>query len=157
MKLHFDRNKTRIAAPFALSAILAGRSQAAEKPILHTVQGATCNHSALDPVLSSLPQADEAPSVPSLHDNLQEGWTPTHQKRFHALAVKEALDSLSPQEANELRALSDRRRQEESPRTGEEVIREFKQYQLTRNLIKALSQFVDFYEPTSSSQGTSER
>ena len=153
MKLRFD--KSRIATPIAMTALLASGAHVAEKAHKLTANKDEIDHSSPNSLTPKVdPDADGSFNI-KLSDTPEEGWTETHHKRFHALAVKEALGSLTPSEAVELDALTIRRRQEESPRTGEEVIHEFKQVRVTRELVKALRQFVNFYEATGSSARTS--
>jgi hypothetical protein len=73
-------------------------------------------------------------------------WTSELQHRFHELAIKEAMGELPSAEAIELEHLSDLRRTLDNPRTGDEVLWEYKQRRLTRNLLGSLKQYVEFYE-----------
>jgi len=43
-----------------------------------------------------------------------------------------------------LEALSDLRRRFEAPHTGQEVLREYEQHQLVRNLLQSLTRYVEF-------------
>lgn len=79
----------------------------------------------------------------------QERWTEAEQKRFHELAVQEAVGSLSPGEADELEQLTILRRAYQSPRSGEEVLWEFEQRRKTDGLLKMLRNYVEFYDRAS--------
>src|SRR6266699_106941 len=62
-------------------------------------------------------------------------WTPGHEKRFLALAGKEATTTLAPAEQAELERLAGLRRGLRNPRRGEELVWEYEQRQLTHDLI----------------------
>jgi hypothetical protein len=74
-------------------------------------------------------------------------WTPANEKRFLDLAGREATGQLTPQGAGELERLSQMRRGLKNPRRGEELLWDYEQRELTRNLISALSRYVTFHNP----------
>lgn len=76
-------------------------------------------------------------------------WTPVHEKRFLDLAGREATGELTPQDSADLERLSHMRRGLKNPRRGEELLWEYEQRQLTRDLISALSRYVTFHNPPS--------
>ena len=78
-------------------------------------------------------------------------WTSAHEKRFLQLAGREAADQLTPEDRNELGRLSQLRRGLKNPRRGEELLWEYEQRQLTRDLISALNRYVVFHNPPSRS------
>lgn len=84
-------------------------------------------------------------------------WTETDHVRFQGLACKEATGAISYDEQADLELLSKKRRSNEFPRTGEEVIFEFRQMLVTQELVNSLRKFVSFYECPSSQRQTSNR
>jgi hypothetical protein len=74
-------------------------------------------------------------------------WTPAHEKRFLELAGREATSRLTPEDSAELDGLSQKRRGLKNPRRGEELLWDYEQRQLTRDLISALSRYVTFHSP----------
>jgi len=81
-------------------------------------------------------------------------WTPGHEERFLGLAGKEATASLAPVEQVELERLSRLRRGLRNPRRGEELVWEYEQRELTRDLITALSRYVTFHNPAGRSESS---
>jgi hypothetical protein len=75
-----------------------------------------------------------------------EEWTMALQKQFKKLAVKEALEKISRQEADRLEQLTSMRRAYQSPRSADEVLWEYEQRQLTQQLLETLKNYVEFYE-----------
>lgn len=154
MKIRVD--KTKIATPFAMTALFASGAQVAEKVHTFAIPTDEVAHTSSQNIISNDAEFDEAIIEIKIPENPeQEGWTETHHKRFHSLAVKEAIGKLTEAEGVELERLTVLRRQEEGPRTGAEVIHEFRQLQVTRELVNALRKFVDFYEATGRSQRVS--
>jgi len=78
-------------------------------------------------------------------------WTPAREKRFLHLAGQEATSALAPEERAELERLAHMRRGLKNPRRGEELLSEYEQRELTRDLISALSRYVTFHNPPSRS------
>jgi hypothetical protein len=94
-------------------------------------------------------------SVSKLRLPLPElAWTPEHEGRFLELAGREATDELGAEETAELERLSQLRRGLKNPRRGEELLWEYEQRELTRELISALSRYVTFHKPPSRSAST---
>lgn len=85
-------------------------------------------------------------------DLAEERWTDAEQKRFHELAVEEAVGSLTPEEVVELEQLTILRRAYQSPRTGNEVLWEFEQRRWTDDLLKTLRKYVEFYDRADSAR-----
>lgn len=73
-------------------------------------------------------------------------WTQKLEVRFRRLAEDKALNQLSIKAMVEFEKLMALRRQLKNPRTGEEVLREYKQRMVTRNLVNALTQYVEFHQ-----------
>jgi hypothetical protein len=73
-------------------------------------------------------------------------WTSAHEQKFAVLAGKEAVGELGVGERLELEHLSTLRRSTKNPRLGEEVVWEYEQRELTRDLIKALDRYVSFHK-----------
>jgi hypothetical protein len=79
-------------------------------------------------------------------------WTSVHEDKFLDLAGREATGELKPGEEFELERLAGLRRGLKNPRRGEELLREYQQRELTRDLIAALSRYVTFHKPARHSQ-----
>jgi len=77
-----------------------------------------------------------------------EEWDSANEKKYYRLVEREALGKLRDMETEELERLAAQRRTRRNPRTGEEVIKEFEQRQLTRSLVEALTKYVNFHQPT---------
>ena len=80
----------------------------------------------------------------------EEQWGETEQKRFEELAIAEAVGELTDDEAFELENLTVARRSRLNPRSGDEMLWEFKQRRLTADLLNTLSRYVEFYEGANS-------
>jgi hypothetical protein len=76
---------------------------------------------------------------------LPERWSDTERKRFYALAVKKSLETTTPEEEAEFNDLQQLREQLEYPLSGEEVLAQYKRQQITLNLVKALTSYVQLY------------
>ena len=72
-------------------------------------------------------------------------WTLGDKKRFHNLATKEALGTLSETEEVELERLAEKRRVKLSPRRGEDVIMEFKRSERHAALMAAIKSYVSVF------------
>lgn len=89
-------------------------------------------------------------SAPTIKFSLPDlEWTPEHEKKFLDLAGREAIGTLTPEDSSELERLSQLRRGLKNPRRGEELVWEYEQRELTRDLISALSRYVTFHHPAS--------
>jgi hypothetical protein len=71
-------------------------------------------------------------------------WDHKAGRRFFELVEREAKNIATAQEIEELEGLSNLRRQFDAPRSGEEVLREYEQHQLIRNLLQSLTRYVEF-------------
>jgi hypothetical protein len=89
--------------------------------------------------LSEVQEASTAVSFPSVAI-----WDSTAEKRFLSLVDREAKDIATTQDIEELERLADLRRRSELPRSGDEVVREYEQHQLIRNLLHSLTRYVEF-------------
>ena len=83
-----------------------------------------------------------------------EEWTREREQRFANLVEKEALAKLTSPEKAEIERLSLLRRGLKNPRTGEELLWEYEQRKLTRNLVEALTRYVHFHQPARGSTTT---
>jgi hypothetical protein len=72
-------------------------------------------------------------------------WTPVLEGKFTRLARMKALGRLGLEQQVEFEKLSAFRRGAH-PRSGEEIIAEFNQRVLTRELVQALTKYVEFHE-----------
>jgi hypothetical protein len=77
---------------------------------------------------------------------LELEWNSVSRNRFRILAKREALETATDEDLAELESLSHLRRKNESTRTGEEVMREYEQGQLLRQLFRSLTRYVQFEE-----------
>jgi len=75
-------------------------------------------------------------------------WHAGNGKRFDELSLKESFENLSPDELAELNQLTRMRRAAKYPRTADAILWERKQRKITSRLIQALTEYVEFYEPT---------
>lgn len=73
-------------------------------------------------------------------------WSPKLQHRFLRLAQEKALGHLSLEEKVEFEKLAALRRQTNYPQTGEEIVAEYEQRRLTRDLVQTLSKYVEFHQ-----------
>ena len=88
----------------------------------------------------------------------QMEWDASAARRFKQLAEREALGTASSEEIRELDHLSGMRRRSEAPRSGADVLREYEQGQLIRNLLQSLKRYVEFEQRTGPAKtGTSGR
>jgi hypothetical protein len=71
-------------------------------------------------------------------------WDAGSAARFDELAEKEALGVATLEEIEQLGGLSTLRRRAIVPRTGQEVMREYEQGQLIRDLLQSLTRYVEF-------------
>jgi hypothetical protein len=72
-------------------------------------------------------------------------WTRELEAKFQRLAQRHALGELSLGGKVEFETLSARRRHLKNPRTGEEVIAEYEQRAITRELVQALAKYVNWH------------
>jgi hypothetical protein len=78
-----------------------------------------------------------------------EGWTAQKNLRFKELSRKEALEDLSIEELSELNSLTRLRRFKKFPRSADEILWQRRQQKLTRGLLRALQDYVEFHEAPS--------
>jgi hypothetical protein len=71
-------------------------------------------------------------------------WNGGSAASFNDLVEKEALGLATPQDIEQLEGLSALRRRAIVPRTGQEVMREYEQGQLIRDLLRSLTRYVEF-------------
>jgi hypothetical protein len=90
------------------------------------------------------PSADIEASPATLVIPVVKEWDGIASRRFRELAEKEAFETAGEEELRELGELTRRRRHERAPRRGDEVMREYEQGQLVRDLLRSLQRYVDF-------------
>lgn len=73
-------------------------------------------------------------------------WNTAKNERFNQLALKESAEELSIEEWAELNSLSKLRRLAKFPRPSHEILWERKQRKYTNNLVRALTEYVEFHE-----------
>ena len=73
-------------------------------------------------------------------------WNKAMDRRFEELSILEAISKISVDELAELEELTKDRRKLQHPRSAEEILFEFRQRQVTSNLLKALQEYVRFHE-----------
>ena len=74
-------------------------------------------------------------------------WNDTCNDRFCELAEKEALEEITEDETTELEHLTAQRRRSVAPRTGSDILRDYKARKKTMHLIEALESYVEFFTP----------
>ena len=145
-RIRFDRKSavaTTIGAALALgSAVNSGATVRNERIIVQEDADALEN---LAPVTEVANRAAASSSSMRTSSPDQE-WTEQLQKQFKMLAIKEALEEISPEEASQLEQLTLMRRSYQNPRTADEVLWEYEQRQVTEHLLETLQKYVQFYE-----------
>jgi len=76
-------------------------------------------------------------------------WNSAREKQFHALAVKDALNEISPAGKAELESLNCLRRRHDASIDPEQSFLEFQQRRITRQLMGILEKYVEFHRPHS--------
>ncbi|GEM_PF-4496022 len=89
--------------------------------------------------------------------SVQAEWDNSVERLFERLVEKEALGNASREELAELEGLSNLRRQTEIVRTGAEIVREYEQSQLIRDLLQSLTRYVDFEQNSQSASSARPR
>jgi hypothetical protein len=148
-RVWFDRKSalaTAVGAAFALGPDTNLRATVADETVpVHSEAQAIEALSVLSPITEVTDRATA--SAPILEtDSPEQEWTRVLQHRFNELAVKEALEEISPREAQELEHLTSMRRSYQKPRSADEVLWEYEQRQLTQQLLEILKNYVEFYE-----------
>jgi hypothetical protein len=109
--------------------------------------------------ISARPLNNDAPFTPSafqiaaqqsLTIPVENEWTGESESRFDALATKEAIGTIEPEEFAELEYLSQLRRQSKHPRTTDEILWEIRQRRHTLALVEVLTKYVEFHNPARS-------
>lgn len=109
---------------------------------------------ASDPV-TELQVVDEPTQITEARSEIvlpDDRWTCEREQRFAKLAEREVLGTLKPGEKDELEHLSNTRRALKNPRDGEELLWEYEQRKLTRDLVEALNRYVSFHQTARRSQ-----
>ncbi|MBI3853582.1 MAG: hypothetical protein HY298_25335 [Verrucomicrobia bacterium] len=141
-----------ITVDFELSQIRANASTRTLEAVLAITTSeaelrAPARGTASDPVKAWLAADDTQASDLDHRITLPDlEWTEQHEQRFIALAGREALDTLTLVEKRELEHLSNLRRGLRNPRSGEELIWEYNQRELTRSLVEAVNRYVSFHK-----------
>jgi hypothetical protein len=148
-RVWFDRKSalaTAVGAALALGPDANSRATGAgEKVTVHTDAQAMEDLSAFSPVTEVTSRATASAPILKTASPEQE-WTGALQTRFKELAVREALEETSTEEAHELEQLTLMRRSYQKPRSADEVLWEYEQRQLTQQLLETLKSYVEFYE-----------
>lgn len=104
---------------------------------------------ASDPVEQWLVGEEELDGVSSPRPNIELPdleWTAERERQFAGLAGREAMGVLSRKEKLELERLAGLRRGMKNPRAGQDLLLEYEQRKVTRDLIKALDRYVKFHK-----------
>ena len=145
----FDRKSalaTTIGAALALGpATNLGATVADEEIMVRADADGMEDLAAVPSVTEVTDLANASASVLQTASPEQE-WTKELQTQFKTLAIKEALHEISPEQAERLEQLTLMRRSYQKSRTADEVLWEYEQRQLTRQLLETLQKYVDFYE-----------
>jgi len=91
-----------------------------------------------------MPKEQELASTSPANFLIPPEWDAGSAARFEQLVEKEALGLVTPDDIEQLEGLSALRRLAIVPRTGEEVMREYEQGQLIRDLLRSLTRYVEF-------------
>jgi len=94
--------------------------------------------------------AEEQEASAHVNFPIAREWDHNSERRFFNLVDWEAKGELTAAELDELGGLTDLRQRFEAPRTGREVLREYEQHQLIRNLLQSLTRYVEFVGSTTS-------
>jgi hypothetical protein len=141
--------RSGLQAAIALNPSLAGH-HASSVPVAPAIDAAESWRTGPD---LAVHLDDEAEAIRAPMMTIPQIWDSASVRLFDRLAEKEALGTANKSELDELENLSAMRRQSEMPRTGEEVLREYEQGQLVRNLLHSLTSYVEFEQGTTQSQG----
>lgn len=119
--------------------------------IVQTVSTVSEDVSFPVPNLATLDLVQNLPSATKISQNQSEvtepmEWTPKLEAKFNRLAQRKAFNELSLVGNVEFEKLSAYRRQLKNPRTGEEVIAEYEQRMITRDLVQALAKYVNWHK-----------
>jgi len=101
--------------------------------------------------------AEDAEVIPPARIPVQPEWTQPTERVFNQLVEKEALGTATREELAELDSLSNLRRQTEMPRTGADIVREYEQGQLIRDLLHSLTRYVEFEQNSAKPNSTRPR
>jgi hypothetical protein len=101
------------------------------------------NLAAVDEIENFLPAPKFSQNQSQVSEPME--WTPKLEAKFNRLAQSKALNELSLTGNVEFEKLTAYRRQLKNPRTGEEVIAEYEQRMLTRDLVQALAKYVNWH------------
>ena len=88
-------------------------------------------------------------------DESDREWTKSMEREFRALALLEARDALTREQARRLGALSQLRDRFLNPRTPEDVLIQVRRDRLLEKISENLQQYVKFQEDASRSRRTS--
>ncbi len=99
-------------------------------------------------VMSGL--SEEQETMTAVRFPIAPMWDKAAENLFFSLVDREARNIATPEEIEELERLSELRRRSEITRTGDEVLREYEQHQLIRNLLQSLTNYVEFIGNASS-------
>ena len=124
-----------LLAPSTTSAATQGSTIADPSHLTESTEGSASIFSEL----SEDQEVSSAVNFPMARD-----WDHKAGRRFFELVEREAKNIATAQEIEELEGLSNLRRQFDAPRSGEEVLREYEQHQLIRNLLQSLTRYVEF-------------
>ena len=91
-----------------------------------------------------VPKEQELASTPPANFLIPPEWNARSAARFDQLVEKEALGFATPEDIEQLEGLSTLRRRAIVPRTGQEVMREYEQGQLIRDLLRSLTRYAEF-------------
>lgn len=140
---------TAFAGGLVAAAAIAGE---AAQPSIITGDEIMSASAVSDPSpLSSVPDVSvcDTQTICEIPDLDEIKWNRTHQTRFDVLVDKEAFEKISPAEIQELEQLDSLRRTKLAPRTGEEIVAEYRARRETERVLKALRRYVQFFNAKS--------
>jgi len=121
-------------------------SEATKPSLIADLSRAAEGIGAFSDILSELAEEQDVSS--GVNFPVAAEWDHSSERRFLNLVDREAKGVAATQELKELEGLSDLRRRFEAPRSGREVLREYEQHQLIRNLLQSLTRYVQFVGST---------
>jgi hypothetical protein len=131
-----------------------GESRASSYPHIEVVAaGFTPSPEGLGDLASGMPKGNDPELI--ISSPAQE-WTGENQRLFKKLSFLEAVDDISSEQRFQLERLSALRRKFIQPRTGVEMLHEYRMSQRVDSLVSALSEFFKFrrfYAESSANKG----
>lgn len=145
---------SKVASAGSLAAVVATSVQQNQSaPVEQYIPAAESIFEGPQIWLSSKESFETADVVVMNSLSVIDGWDGATQKRYSELAVREALETITPSEERELKNLETARERTLAPPSYEEIVRSVEAKRRTEDLISALSRYVTLYDPNFSPGG----